>query len=235
MLEKVVATDGSDIMLNARKPRIMCLHGFRTSGEIFKTQLKKWPESVLDKIDFVFPDGPFPCNGKSDVEGIFDPPYYEWFQFNKDFTDYENLDKCLEYIEECMIKHAPIDGLAGFSQGAVLAAALPGLQAKGIALTRVPKIEFLMIISGAKFKNESWAEKAYSLPIQCPSLHFLGDADFLKPHGTELLKSVEDYAVIRHPKGHTIPRLDEEGLETMLKFIDRIQKIVSNKEDVITV
>ena len=66
-----------------RKPRFLCLHGFRTSGEILKTQVGKWPESVLQKIDLVFLDAPFPCLGKSDVEGIFDPPYYEWFQFNK--------------------------------------------------------------------------------------------------------------------------------------------------------
>lgn len=66
-----------------RKPRFLCLHGFRTSGEIMKIQLHKWPQSVLDRLDLVFLDAPFPCQGKSDVEGIFDPPYYEWFQFNK--------------------------------------------------------------------------------------------------------------------------------------------------------
>jgi hypothetical protein len=68
-----------------RKPRFLCLHGFRTSGEIMKKQIHKWPQNVLDKLDLVFVDAPFPCNGKSDVEGIFDPPYYEWFQFNKVF------------------------------------------------------------------------------------------------------------------------------------------------------
>lgn len=67
----------------ARKPRFLCLHGFRTSGEILKKQVHKWPESVLQKLDLVFLDAPFPAQGKSDVEGIFDPPYYEWFQFNK--------------------------------------------------------------------------------------------------------------------------------------------------------
>lgn len=66
-----------------RKPRFLCLHGFRTSGQIMKTQIGKWPNSVLDKMDLVYVDAPFPCQGKSDVEGIFDPPYYEWFQFNK--------------------------------------------------------------------------------------------------------------------------------------------------------
>jgi len=48
-----------------------------------KKQIHKWPQNVLDKLDLVFVDAPFPCNGKSAVEGIFDPPYYEWFQFNE--------------------------------------------------------------------------------------------------------------------------------------------------------
>lgn len=45
---------------------------------------------------------------------------------------------------------------------------------QGVALTKVPKIKFLIIIGGAKFKATSVAEKAYGSPIQCPSLHFLG-------------------------------------------------------------
>lgn len=64
-----------------KKPRLLCLHGFRTSGEILKKQVSKWPDSVLGKLDLVFLDGPFPAQGKSDVEGFFPPPYYEWFQF----------------------------------------------------------------------------------------------------------------------------------------------------------
>ncbi|KAM0023922.1 hypothetical protein Hdeb2414_s0022g00609831 [Helianthus debilis subsp. tardiflorus] len=64
-------------------------------------------------------------------------------------------------------------------------------------------------------------------------MNFLGDKDFIKPYGIELLKSFENPMVIHHSKGHTIPRLDEEGLETMLKFMDRIQKVVSDKEDIV--
>ncbi|MED6141012.1 hypothetical protein PIB30_099138 [Stylosanthes scabra] len=124
-----------------KKPRFLCLHGFRTSAEILKKQVHKWPQSVIKKLDLVFLDAPFPCQGKSDVEGIFDPPYYEWFQFNK---------------------------------GAILSAALPNLQEKGVALTKVPKVKFLIIIGGAKFRSPWVAEKAYSSPIRSPSLHFLG-------------------------------------------------------------
>jgi hypothetical protein len=67
-----------------RRPRFLCLHGFRTSGEIMRKQvLGKWPADVTARLDLVFADAPFPAEGKSDVEGIFDPPYYEWFQFDK--------------------------------------------------------------------------------------------------------------------------------------------------------
>lgn len=214
-----------------RRPRILCLHGFRTSGEILKKQVLKWPDSVLRRVDLVFPDGPFPAEGKSDVEGIFDPPYFEWFQFNKEFTEYTNFDECLAYIEDVMIKQGPFDGLLGFSQGAILSAALPGLQAKGVALTKVPKIKLLIIIGGAKFKSPSVADNAYASPIQCPSLHFLGETDFLKPYGLELLESCADPIVVHHPKGHTIPRLDEKGLETAERFLDRIRDVLAEDEE----
>ncbi|KAJ8445076.1 hypothetical protein Cgig2_029448 [Carnegiea gigantea] len=214
-----------------RKPRFLCLHGFRTSAQILKKQIHKWPDSVRQKLDLVFVDAPFPAQGKSDVEGLFDPPYYEWFQFNKEFNQYTNFEECLDYIEQCMIKHGPIDGLLGFSQGAILSAALVGLQAEGVALTRVPKIKFLIIIGGAKLKHEGWAEKAYATPIQCLSLHFLGKEDFLRPYGEELLKSVVDPVVIHHPKGHTIPRIDDKALPTMHSFLDKIQIMISEEQE----
>ncbi|GFQ00577.1 upf0483 protein agap003155 [Phtheirospermum japonicum] len=213
-----MGSEGRESNNGERKLRLLCLHGFRTSGEIIKKQVTgKWPESVLEKLDLVFVDAPFPCQGKSEVEGIFDPPYYEWFQFNKEFTEYQNFDECLAYIENCMIKNGPFDGLLGFSQG--------------VALTKVPKIKVVIIISGAKFRNPSVAEKAFSSPIQCPSVHFLGDQDFLKTHGTELLDSFVDPVVIRHPKGHTIPRFDEKTLESMLSFLEKVQKDANEEKE----
>ncbi|KAF8404675.1 hypothetical protein HHK36_009563 [Tetracentron sinense] len=209
------------------KPRFLCLHGFRTSAAILKKQVGKWPESVLGKMNLVFLDAPFPAQGKSDVEGIFDPPYYEWFQFDKEKTEYRNFDECLAYIEDYMIKNGPFDGLLGFSRGATLSAALPGLQAKGLALTKVPKIKFLIIIGGGMLKSPILAENAYSSPIDCPSLHFLGEKDFLRPYGTILLKSFISPSVIHHPMGHTVPRLDDKSLVVMLGFIERIQKVLS--------
>ncbi|GFY87362.1 alpha/beta-Hydrolases superfamily protein [Actinidia rufa] len=48
-----------------RKPRFLCLHGFRTSADILEKQLRRWPEVVLGRLDLVFLDAPYPSRGKS--------------------------------------------------------------------------------------------------------------------------------------------------------------------------
>ncbi|XP_059671142.1 uncharacterized protein LOC132316684 [Cornus florida] len=110
-------------------------------------------------------------------------------------------------------------------------ASLPGMQSKGVALTKVPKIKFVLIISGGKFGGLKFgspkpaANNAFSSPVKCPSLHIIGEKDFLKERGIALLESFENPTVIHHSKGHIIPRLDGEGLQTMLSFIDMVQKM----------
>jgi hypothetical protein len=99
-----------------KKFKVLCLHGFRTSGSFLKKQISKWNPSIFQQFDMVFPDGIFPAGGKSEIEGIFPPPYFEWFQFNKDFTEYTNLDECISYLCDYMVKNGPFDGLLGFSQ-----------------------------------------------------------------------------------------------------------------------
>ncbi|KAH9712806.1 alpha/beta-Hydrolases superfamily protein [Citrus sinensis] len=173
-----------------------------TSGEILKKQIGRWPESILRKLDLDFLDAPFPALGKSDVEAFFDPPYYEWYQRNESIA----------YIEDYMVTHGPFDGLLGFSQGAFIAAASPGMQAEGVAFTKVPKIKFVILIAGAKFLGFKFGQpklavNAFSSPVQCPSLHIIGENDFLKEQGMVLLESFVDPVVIYHSKGHTIPRI----------------------------
>ncbi|KAE7999990.1 hypothetical protein FH972_004362 [Carpinus fangiana] len=218
-----------------RKPRILCLHGFRNSGEILKKLAGRLPQTVLEKLDLVFLDAPFPAEGKSGVEGIYDPPYYEWFQGNEDYTKYTNFEECLAYVEDYMLKHGPFDGVLGFSMGGMLAALLPGMQEEGVALTKVPKIKFLIIISGAKFGGPKYgapklAANALSSPIKCPSLHFIGEKDLIKEDGIVLLESFVDPVVIHHIEGHTIPKLDDKAEETLLKFIEKIQMVPGHEE-----
>ncbi|KAG5529501.1 hypothetical protein RHGRI_030032 [Rhododendron griersonianum] len=106
-------------------------------------------------------------------------------EFRSSQSEVYNFEECLHYIEDFMIKHGPFDGLMGFSQGGILSAALPGMQSDGVALTKVPKIKYLIIMSGgklggtgSKFSTPKLAANAFSTPVQCPSLHIIGTSVF---------------------------------------------------------
>lgn len=198
--------------------RILCLHGFRTSGSFLEKQLSKWNPSIFAHFDLDFPDGLFPAGGKSEIEGIFPAPYFEWFQFNKEFTEYTNLEECISYLCEYISSKGPFDGLLGFSQGATLSALLMGYQAQGKVLKDHPPIKFLISISGSKFRAPAICEVAYKEPIKAKSVHLIGEKDWLKLPSEDLAAAFEDPIIIRHPQGHTVPRLDEVATEQMTNW-----------------
>lgn len=110
------------------------------------------------------------------------------------------------------------------------------MQEAGVAFTKVPKIKFVIIISGGKFGGKKFglpklATQAFSSPLKCPSLHFIGEHDFQKEESLALLDSFVDPMVIFQPGGHTVPKLDEKNTEIMLCFIEKIRKIKATKEE----
>nr|XP_043632587.1 esterase AGAP003155-like [Erigeron canadensis] len=217
--------------MNRKKQlKVLCLHGFRTSGKILQKLVERWPQPLLEKLDLVFMDAPYPARGKSDVDGIFEPPFYEWFQSDLEFKEYYNFEECMAKIQEFMVNHGPYDGILGFSQGAMLTAAIPGMQKKGVALTEVPKVKFVIVISGAKFGGTKFGTPkltadSFSTPVTTPSLHLIGEEDFMKQENIDLLESFLDPVVIKHPKGHTIPRLDDKSLEIFCNFISKFHEL----------
>ncbi|KAJ7529132.1 hypothetical protein O6H91_15G035200 [Diphasiastrum complanatum] len=212
--------EGVDEVKSGRRIRLLCFHGFRTSAQILEKQLGKWDASIHDLLDLTFLQAPFPAEGKSDVESIFPPPYFEWFSFNKAFTEYVGVQEAVEYISKYMKQNGPFDGFLGFSQGAILSAYLVSLQEKGLALQDVEPLRLIVIISGAKFPS-SKMELAYRETIRCPSIHFIGEKDYLKTPGEELVKLFQSPFIIRHSYGHTIPRLDAD---TTLKVVDYLKQ-----------
>ncbi|PON34555.1 Serine hydrolase FSH [Parasponia andersonii] len=103
---------------------------------------------------------------------------------------------------------------------------------QGVALTKIPKIKFVIIIAGGKFGGPDLgtpklATNAFSSPIECPSLHFIGALDRHREGGNVLVESFVNPVVIHYPEGHTIPRLDEKQVEIVLGFIENIQTLKS--------
>jgi len=212
-----------------RKLKLLGLHGFRTSGDILQRQLSKWGPSVHELIDLDVINGPLPCEGKSDVEGYYDGPYYEWYRFNEDFTEFYHADEAITYITDYMKLHGPYDGLIGFSQGAVLCGCLAALQGKGLALQDIPPIRFVVMISPAQLRSQQ-LKHIYEEPIiKCSSLALLGRKDWMRPFGQELLKSFQDPVVIEHRYGHVVPKLDETESAAVAQFL-RLRLAADNLE-----
>ncbi|GKV32678.1 hypothetical protein SLEP1_g41270 [Rubroshorea leprosula] len=207
---------------NQKKMKILCLHGFRTSGSFLQKQISKWDPSIFAPFQLEFPDGIFPAGGKSDIEGIFPPPYFEWFQFNKDFTEYTNLEECISYLCEYITTKGPFDGLLGFSQGTTLSGLLMGYQMQGKVLKEHPPFKLFIAISGSKFRDPSICDVAYKDKIKVRSVHFIGEKDWLKLPSEDLANAFEDPLIIRHPQGHTVPRLDEAAIEKLQKWTKEI-------------
>lgn len=227
-------------MLNNRlkkKPKILCLHGGQSSGKIMKEMMKDWPECVLEMMDLVFLDAPFPTEDSSLI-GRYDPPYYEWFrdaQLRQKV--YKTFDESVAYIEDHMIKWGPFDGVLAVSQGAFIAAALPGMQREAVAFTRVPKVKFLILISGCKLEAvyhpcPPLAENAFAVPIDIPSLFIIGEKDRGKEEQFELLESFVHPTLYYHHGGHGVPpTLDENGVKIVLEFLNKIQALLLEKEN----
>ncbi|KAI3939531.1 hypothetical protein MKX01_038486 [Papaver californicum] len=225
-----VMTDDNAKNNYQKKMKILCLHGFRTSGSFLKKQISKWDPSIFphDQFELVFPEGIFPAGGKPEIEGVFPPPYFEWFQFNKDFTEYTNLDVCISYLCEFITNNGPFDGLLGFSQGAALSGLLLGYQTQvgllyifwvhGKVLKNHPPIKMFVSVSGSKFRDPSIGEVAYKEPIKAKSVHFIGAKDWLQLPSEDLAAAFDKPLIIRHPQGHTVPRLDEVATSQLLNW-----------------
>lgn len=124
------------------KQKVLCLHGWRTNGEILSMQMAALQANTT--MDCVYIDAPFPGRGDPD-KGIAlfypDRPYYEWFyrakksDANESSTSnlkasdiYENLEESIKFLKNHIESNGPYDGILGFSQGASMVTRLVRIQ-----------------------------------------------------------------------------------------------------------
>ena len=234
-----------------RRPRVLCLHSWRTSAAIFREQLaraKLLPE-LEARCDLTFVDAPHAARGRAprDVREAFPArDYYEWFTTEgaeedvENFTlTYEGLDASEAFLARAIAERGPLDGLLGFSQGAVMAAAMVALQRAASggggsggggggggganeALARAPPIKFAAFFGAAFSRHPRHAAAFAQGPFAVPTLHVIGHKDFVKPHSIELVRQFVAPIVVFHPRGHVIPRLEGPHLAVLRAFFGAV-------------
>ena len=126
--------------------RVLCLHGWRTSGQILSTQTAAMRAHT--DMELVFITAPHAAVGEPDP-GIAmfypDEPYFEWFLRSPPASAededeearanpqasaslYTGLDESIEAIIEALRTRGPFDGVLGFSQGAGMVTRLAYIQ-----------------------------------------------------------------------------------------------------------
>eukprot|EP00850_Spirogloea_muscicola_P016009 SM000127S26625 [mRNA] locus=s127:107186:109241:+ [translate_table: standard] len=225
--------------------RVLCLHGFRASAAILQKQMSiaRWDAAVGDLVDLVCINAPMPASGASDLEKYFGPPYFEWWSASEvrlptlssllslmlsrssaitgslrmDGKVYVGADTSITYVCDNLTLHRPFDGLLGFSQGGMLVSYLLALLQEGEVDMKVPP-RFCILI-GAGLPRADALVAAFRRPITVPSLHLIGDKDFLKAKSELLQDCYQDPVTIHHPRGHVVPRLDDGGTTSLRQFL----------------
>ncbi|KAK9821899.1 hypothetical protein WJX74_010730 [Apatococcus lobatus] len=213
------------------KLRVLALHSFRTSDKIFQDQflISGLDKTLSDLWEPVFMRAPLPASGPppSDVAAFFPGPYFEWWNMEKDAEGrscYLRWRESLEAVEEYIQEFGPFDGVIGFSQGSILASYLVAAQARGLILQQVPRLRFCVLFAGARAGDPDLAG-AYFPRSTIPSLHIIGDTDYMSRASNDLIEAFETSQVIRHPRGHLIPALKGPELQAFRDFLRAQQDV----------
>lgn len=115
--------------MDSRSPklRLLCLHGGRTSGDIFKYQLRALVAQLGDTAEFVFVDGRVRVQSSApEVMAAFpESAFYQHLERVVEDKDaetgrYDGIDAGVHWLMELDATRGPFDAWIGFSQGANL-------------------------------------------------------------------------------------------------------------------
>src|SRR5262249_50339116 len=159
--------------------------------------------------DLVCPDAPHTCDPAS-VDRLYasrgapraSPPHLCWWDATEDGAIYRGWEQTCDAARAWTSSSSPV-GVLGFSQGAMLVAALAALS----GTEQFPPIRFAIMIAGRKHRAAA-LQSLFERTICVPSLHVWGDADRLT--GSDAPALVEHFdpttrEVVRWTGPHAIP------------------------------
>lgn len=239
--------------------KILLLHGYTQSGQLFRAKtraLEKHLQKAFPGSRLSYPTGPLRLK-PSDVPG-FDPSIasdsddieaYGWWRRSNtaDPPEYVGLEDGLSEVAKTLATEGPFDGVAGFSQGAALAAMvasmLQGQRRKDAfqnsqtqsslsipfpsSFTNLqhPPMKFCVIYSGFVAPGERY-RAFYDPHISTPSCHFIGSLDSVVEESrcralVDAFGAEPKAQLVFHPGGHFLPS-SKQFLDVLVSFIAEV-------------
>jgi len=200
---------------------LLVFHGFTMNGEVMRAALEPLAKALEPKVRLVCLNAPHTCSAAS-VERIYrgsqpslPAPYLSWWNASDDGLEYRGWEDTRDLVSAALDRYAPAS-ILGFSQGAILAAAVAALSCAG----ELPAVHAAVLIAGRK-PRAARLQAAFMDPIALPSLHVSGERDALTgQYCQELVEcfSAPQREVVRWPGGHVVPT---RGLahEAIVRFL----------------
>jgi len=202
------------------KGRVLCLHGFRSNGEMLQVAMAPLLASVASScksISYEFLDAPHSSNGDPEPGIPSEVPTYEWWgiphhstyddgwqQFGPRALFQESREKVLAVAlnPAAMLEKGPVVGLIGFSQGAAMCVALAS---DPQARPQLPSLQFVGAFSAVpprKIQASASREEEF-VPVGCPPLSgaLIGLASFhaFDPHEKHAQLCLEVHSFFKAP------------------------------------
>ncbi|HYQ00564.1 MAG TPA: alpha/beta fold hydrolase [Polyangiaceae bacterium] len=187
---------------------LLVLHGYTMNGAVMREALEPLATALEPKVRLVCLDAPHTCSTAM-VERLYRgmrpsqlPPHLYWWNASDDGLEYNGWEETRALVSEALERHAPAS-ILGFSQGAIVAAAVAALCARG----ELPPVTAAVLVAGRKPRAAVF-QAAFAEPIALPSLHVWGERDTLTGQYCEELVecfSAPQREVVRWPGGHVLP------------------------------
>lgn len=157
--------------------KLLNLHGFTQNGDVLREHLGPLFGALPAQVTCVYPHGPHACSAESlarlraMIGGEQPPPHLSWWNATDDGRVYRGLEQTLASLAaEIGVDEA--FGVLGFSQGALLAAALAGLAERG----EFARPAFVVLVAG-RIPRADVLRPLFERPLAVPSLHIWGERD----------------------------------------------------------
>jgi pimeloyl-ACP methyl ester carboxylesterase len=201
---------------------LLAFHGFTMNAECMRAALEPIAAALAPRVEVVCLNAPHVCAPAS-VDRLYrgsnakrlPPPYLSWWDASDDGLKYRGWEETRDQVREALDRYAPA-AILGFSQGAILAAAVAALA----HARELPPIHCAVLIAGRK-PRAALLQGAFLEPIAVPSLHVWGERDSLTgPHGQELAQqfSEAEREIVTWPGGHALPS-EGPAYEAIVRFV----------------
>lgn len=228
--------DQSSKKINNQIPKlkILCLHGWRQNGKIFRTRIKKLVKELDGIADLHFVTSPVKYKPEGEILeatlNVYEtvPEYINqrvWWISSEGNKIYQHFDTSLAYLEQVWEKDGPFDGIFGFAQGGTMAAIMPSKKFNP---------QFLIMVSSYFPRADEFEFMDKENSLMTPSLHISGVQDILviPERSQKLHQMFKGGEFIKHEGGHFTPKYwPYDKIKNFIKQFTPFTSIVNVKID----